>query len=79
MSTMTLPFTIGRGKRKLKVFKVSSPVKHGDGQSINMTHSKANEVGIAIPEPLSMADESSRKVRLFQEYMLYKAEYKPYV
>ena len=75
MSIISLPITLGRGKRKLRVVQDKPTSIDNDsyvGNTINMSHKKNNEVGIArVIDDRSFAD--TRRIEKLQEYMINKA------
>ena len=73
MSIISLPITLGRGKRKLRVVQNKPTQRDNDsGVGIIMSHKKNNEVGIArVIDDRSYAD--TRRIEKLQEYMINKA------
>ena len=73
MSITSLPITLGRGKRKLRVVQDKpTQIDNDSGVGIIMSHKKKNEVGIArVIDDRSYAD--ARRIEKLQEYMINKA------
>jgi hypothetical protein len=74
MSIISLPITLGRGKRKLRVLQ-SNPTQIDNDSGVGvltLSHRKNNEVGIArVIDDRSYAD--TRRIDRLQEYMVNKA------
>ena len=74
MSIISLPITLGRGKRKLRVLQ-DKPTHRDNDSSVGIlpwSYRKKNEVGIArVIDDRSYAD--NRRIERLQEYMINKA------